>query len=164
MKIRIFRAVTLIVLILWMLLIFSLSAQAAAESASLSGGIKHKIFSLVYPDFDELTETEQQELLDKFPIRKLAHFSAYFVLGVLSWLTFISYRKINYKLRCVFSFVWCILFAVSDEFHQYYVPGRSCEFRDVIIDSSGALLAIVIISLYSVFSKKIYPKIKSEEC
>ncbi|MBP3706929.1 MAG: VanZ family protein [Clostridia bacterium] len=164
MKVKLFRFIAITVTVLWMLLIFSFSAQNATKSASLSKGLKYKLFSLVYPDFDEMTEDEQQELLDKFPIRKLAHFFAYSVLGILSWLSFVSYKKITYKLRCVYPFFICVIYAVSDELHQYFVAGRSCELRDVVIDSSGALLAIIIISLYSGFSKRIYQRIKSEEC
>ena len=35
------------------------------------------------------------------------------------------------------------LYAVTDEVHQYFVPGRSCELRDVLVDTSGALTGIL---------------------
>ena len=150
--------------VLWMSVIFTLSAQDATESAQLSTGVKYKLFSIFYPDFDNMTETEQQELLAKFSIRKWAHFSAYLVLGSTMFGVFLTYRKLSLKLRCLLSFVSCALYAASDEIHQYFVPGRSCELRDVLIDSSGALLAILIAVLVCRFSKKLYAKVKTKEC
>ena len=164
MKIKVFRVIMIVLVILWMSVIFGLSAQGATESASLSKGIKYKLFTVFYPDFDQMTEIEQQELLDNFPIRKMAHFSAYFLLGILVLDAIITYRKLSLKLRCLFSAAVCVIFAVSDEIHQYFVPGRSCEIRDMLIDASGALLAILIVALFCRFSKKIHLKIKSEEC
>lgn len=164
MKIKIFRIIAIFFVILWMSAIFALSAQDATESASLSGSLKYKLFSVFYPDFDQMTDAEQQELLSDFPIRKIAHFSAYFLLGVLTFNALVTYRKITLKLRCFFSVAICVLYAISDEIHQYFVQGRSCELRDILIDSCGALLAIGIVILFCRLSKKIYPKIKTEEC
>jgi len=38
----------------------------------------------------------------------------------------------------------CILYAVSDEVHQLFIPGRGGQFKDVIIDSAGVLVEIII--------------------
>ena len=164
MKIKIFRIVMIVFVILWMSAIFAFSAQDATESASLSGGIKYKLFSVFYPDFDQMTEIEQQELLSAFPIRKMAHFAAYFALGTFTFGAFVTYKKLSLKLRGLFSLCVCLLYSVSDEVHQYFVPGRSCEIRDMLIDTTGALLAILLLTLFCRLSKKIYSKIKSEEC
>ena len=40
------------------------------------------------------------------------------------------------------------LYAVTDEIHQYFVPGRSCEFRDICIDSAGVLCGIFCLCLF----------------
>ncbi|MFQ8632799.1 MAG: VanZ family protein, partial [Intestinibacter bartlettii] len=50
-----------------------------------------------------------------------------------------------------------VLYAISDEIHQYFVPGRACQFRDVMIDSCGALFGIAVI----VILKKMVNKIKN---
>jgi len=42
------------------------------------------------------------------------------------------------------AFSVCVLFAVSDEFHQQFVPGRGPQVRDVFIDSSGAALGLLL--------------------
>ena len=164
MKIKIFRIVMIVFVVLWMSAIFAFSAQDATESAALSGGLEYKLFSAFYPGFDQMTETEKQQLLSDFPIRKMAHFTAYFALGAFTFGAFVTYKKLFYKLRGLFSLFVCMLYSVSDEIHQYFVPGRSCEIRDMLIDTSGALLAILILALFCRFSKRIYPKIKSGEC
>lgn len=164
MKIKIFRIVMIVFVILWMSVIFVFSAQDATESAALSGGLKFKLFSVFYSDFDQMSETEQQQLLSDFPIRKMAHFAAYFVLGAFAFGAFVTYKKLSFKLRGLLSLFVCMLYSASDEIHQYFVPGRSCEIRDMLIDTSGALLAILIVALFCRFSKKIYPKIKTGEC
>ena len=40
--------------------------------------------------------------------------------------------------------IFCALYACSDEFHQYFVPGRSCKFFDVCVDSSGAFFGALL--------------------
>ncbi len=41
-----------------------------------------------------------------------------------------------------------MLFAVSDEFHQYFVPGRSAEFGDILADFAGILFGWLIYKIY----------------
>lgn len=40
----------------------------------------------------------------------------------------------------------CIVYAVSDEIHQLFVPGRGAQVKDVMIDSTGAFAGIIIYS------------------
>lgn len=67
-----------------------------------------------------------------FFIRKFLHFFIYFGL----YFTFFKATK-DYKI----SFVLSVLYAISDEIHQYFVPTRGAKITDIIIDSAGALLA-----------------------
>ncbi len=66
------------------------------------------------------------------------------ILGVLSFLAVISYEKLLFVLRLATSCAVCLLYAASDEIHQLFVPGRSGEVRDVMIDFSGAVLGIAL--------------------
>lgn len=50
-------------------------------------------------------------------------------------------RKNTYQISIALAI--CISYAISDEVHQLYVPGRSGEVRDVIIDTAGASLGIL---------------------
>lgn len=132
--------------LLWMVLIFRLSAQAAEQSKMLSGGLTSYVIEIArtvapWINFD----AEQLQHL----IRKTAHFSAYLVLSIL----IINAQKKS-GLRGVkviyLALSICVLYAVSDEAHQLYVSGRSAQITDVLIDSAGATLGIV---LYRIFSR-----------
>lgn len=69
------------------------------------------------------------------------------ILGVLSFLVVISYEKLLFAMRLAISCTVCLLYAASDEIHQLFVPGRSGEVRDVMIDFSGAALGIALSTL-----------------
>ena len=52
----------------------------------------------------------------------------------------------GFKMRkaVVLSFIICLLYAISDEVHQTLIPGRSGEVSDVILDTIGASIGILI--------------------
>lgn len=140
--------------ILCMVLIFNFSAQNSVASDKTSDSFTAKVLSTVSPKFKDLNDSEKEKVVRNltFPVRKSAHFTIYFILGIFSSLTFLSLNKPNLFLSSAASFAICALYAVSDEIHQYFVPGRSCEVRDMLIDSSAALIAVLTVSLY--FKKK----------
>ena len=140
-----------------MIFIFFMSAQNASESSKLSGGFIRLIAPIFKPGFNMLSEIEQSEFVSSLQklVRKLAHFSIYTALGasLATGIFTLNIKKI--ALRPIFSFIIGAFYAVSDEFHQSFIPGRSGELRDVLIDSSGVLLGVVFITLiYIVFKRK----------
>ena len=145
-----------------MALIFSMSAQKATESDKTSGNMIKSVLSVIYPGFDGLSEESKAELISSFQFiaRKTAHFSLYAILGLLSFLTVISYRNLKFGLRTALSAAICLLYAASDEVHQLFVPGRSGEIRDVCIDFCGSLLMITVLALSARYIKKIYKHVK----
>ena len=82
-----------------------------------------------------------------FPVRKCAHATEYAVLGVLILRTAYSFSEDSGKRSMLIC--WCAgtAYAASDELHQLFVPGRSCQFRDVCIDSAGVLAGVLVFSL-----------------
>ena len=144
-------------------MIFSLSSQNADESSETSGSLIASLAEIFYPDFDGLTGEEQEQVIGSFQFiaRKTAHFSIYGVLGFLSFLTFVSYRRLRLILRLSLSAAVCLAYAISDEIHQLFVAGRSCELRDVCIDFCGAMLAITVSALFSRYIKRIYKHIRT---
>lgn len=61
-------------------------------------------------------------------------------------------RKVSGKTHstvALVSWIICTLYAGTDEFHQYFVPGRACSLRDVCIDSAGAILGVLIMLYHS---------------
>lgn len=127
-----------IAVILWMLLIFKLSSQVSEQSDKLSTGITEVIVKTVNKftintDFDIRT-------LNHY-VRKNAHFFAYFILGILS---LNALRRSEVSKHKSIALMICVLYAVSDEVHQIFVPGRGPQVKDVFIDSSGALVGILL--------------------
>ncbi len=145
---KIFRIASVILLLAWMFMIFSLSAQTADDSSNTSGSIIATFIKLFYPDFEELSKAEQNNLIEPFQfiVRKGAHFMAYAILGLLAFLSVVTYESLLLRWQVLISLAVCLLYSVSDELHQLFVPGRSGEIRDVCIDLCGSMLAIFILS------------------
>ena len=68
-----------------------------------------------------------------FAVRKCAHFTEYLVLGMSTMLLFGEVR-----LSGLIAWAVGAGYAVTDEFHQLFVAGRSCEVRDMCIDAAGS--------------------------
>ena len=100
--------------------------------------------------------TDRDAEMLSFIVRKMAHFSEYTVLGLFISLTVKEYfQKGHFYIRhFIISLFFGVLYAVSDEIHQRFVPGRSCELRDVLIDTCGVLLGVIINMLCVRFAKK----------
>lgn len=131
-----------------MSLIFFFSHQPATDSDKTSNGVIDKIIHTVEIIRNHKFNDEQLELISNyliFPIRKLAHFTLYFILGILFY-NVINLYNIDNKKILIISILFCIIYACSDEIHQLFVSGRSGELRDVLIDSCGSVLGIIIIS------------------
>ena len=157
--------------IIWMVVIFIFSHQTGTTSQSFSGGITEAIVKIIMDDFESLSASEQLKILEttNFIIRKGAHFTEYCILGIFTKLTLLTYlykdttRYIKYKTKkllltnSVYSIIISALYAVSDEIHQSFTADRSPAILDVVIDSSGALCAIIFTSVmfYLLFIKKL---------
>ena len=139
----------LIFTIIWMSVIFSFSAKKAVESEGMSHSVGKEIGRLIVPQFTSWSEERQEQFakMIDFPVRKCAHASEYAVLGVLMLGTAYSFAEDQGKKNRLLC--WCAgtAYTATDEFHQLFVPGRSCQFRDVCIDSAGILTGIVLFSL-----------------
>ena len=129
-------------MILWMVVIFLFSAQTDRQSGNLSGGIVRWFVTLIYRGFDNFSMERQTAILESWHllIRKGAHFSEYAVLAMLIANALRSCGKLRWFLPVVIS----TLYAVTDEIHQYFVPGRACRLLDVGIDTCGALFGMVL--------------------
>lgn len=147
MKINIKRAILIILLILTFFQIFRFSNQNGEKSS----GISRKITTAVTKNvkkIQELDKNKQEEVLGKIEkvIRKLAHFSIYMVVGMLMMLLMSTY-KIKQLDRIAISLITGIVYASSDEIHQLFIPGRSAMITDVMIDTLGVLVGILLIKI-----------------
>ena len=149
------RALCWAAVVLWMALIFFFSSQPAEESSQTSSPFVRAYLSLVHPGFGSLSPEEQFALEEdaSFLVRKTAHFSIYAMLGALAY-SAVSTALSGSAPRIPLSFLIGALYAVSDEIHQSFVPGRSCELRDMAIDSAGVLLGVLIASGIAALRRK----------
>ncbi len=131
-----------------MTVIYRFSAASAVESSQTSMGICRRLARWIaaYIARPEDIDALQNQL--EIPIRKLAHFTEYACLGFLMQFHLYFSKKLemgrNFVARGI---AISVIYAISDEIHQYFVPGRACRFLDVCIDSSGVLVGTVIFCL-----------------
>ena len=139
------KAIKALLLLLWMSLIFFLSAQVANESSETTNiviEIIYKLYKTLFANSNMDIATFSNVVF--IPVRKLAHFSEFAILGILFYINIKEYTNNKVLLLSV---LLSSLYAVSDEIHQLFVPGRACAFIDMLIDSSGAFIGIVLIHL-----------------
>lgn len=86
-------------------------------------------------------------------VRKCAHFTEFTVLAVLFFNMYNSFFIRLKKISCLCAGSY-FLVAVTDEVIQYFVPGRACQFTDVLIDFSGGTFGLALsIALCLIFRK-----------
>lgn len=141
------KKIYILLAILWMGIIFYMSNQPATISSIYSGNTINIIskLPLIGNIMDYLTSIN----IGEFIVRKSAHIFSFCILSIL---LFMSIYKENIYKCSIISFLCTFLYACSDEFHQLFIPGRSGEFRDVMIDSIGAIIGILIISFIIKYS------------
>jgi VanZ family protein len=84
-------------------------------------------------------------------VRKFGHVSEYAILAVLFWRALrggTSWRT-KFSILFVSALMGCVAFAVSDEFHQSFVPSRTPSARDVMIDICGASFALMLCWIFT---------------
>ena len=141
----------------WMGLIFCFSAENGEESSWTSGQVVRWLLVHFDKTFMTLSPEAQAARMGEwsFLVRKLAHFTVFAILGALSFAAF----SVDLSPRRAFpaALILGVARAVLDEVHQAFVPGRSCELRDVCIDSAGVLLgtAFLLFILTLIQQKKL---------
>lgn len=118
---------------LWCIVIFLFSNQPASVSSEQS--------SYAYKMFENIGILKA--LFTVIPIRKCAHMFLYAILGILLFL-FFRWRTNHPH---IITLSCCYLYAVSDEFHQMFVPGRGAALTDTFIDLAGAMIGVLAISI-----------------
>ena len=141
--------ISLILIFVWMFVIYNLSATVADKSTNQSMKLVYAING--YNSGKSMNRLKQEEHI----LRKVAHASVYFVLFILV-INFLF--QINKDYMLFYNYIGilvCFVYACTDEFHQLFVDGRSGEFKDVLIDTSGALLCCLFFNLIYYLVRKI---------
>lgn len=128
------RVFFIVLSILLMAMIFYFSDMPASQSSAVSKPVAKSV---------GLSDSE---------MRKIAHFVCFACLSGSIYGLFNTFKKIRFPK--VTAFLATVLYAVTDEFHQSFVPGRSCELRDVLIDSSGALVLLLLLLAFEALRRR----------
>lgn len=119
----------------WAAVLFFFSGQDANESGRLSLKVTEYVMRL-FPSLP--FELEQVHIF----VRKTAHFCIFALEGFLLGLAMMKTLPEKW-LGGTLAVLSCAVVAVLNEYHQSFSEGRSCELRDMIIDSCGALTGVL---------------------
>jgi VanZ family protein len=143
--------------LLWMGFIFVMSTDAGSSTHTSS------VLEPVVQWIDPTISAEQFDFVH-FLVRKSAHFTEYAVLALLMLRALRSSLLSNvgrWSLRAAgVTLLASAAYATTDEFHQSFVMGRTASLHDIMVDSCGALVAIVVAGLMARDFKR-EPKQKS---
>lgn len=142
MKIKLGKIISIILVIGWMAVIFSFSAQEASQSSRQSEGFIEAAGRFIEKVFGTEYKMDKETFfnVESF-VRKGAHFFSYMVLGVLVRNCF---GKFKVSKKNIVSLAVCLIYAASDEIHQLFVPGRSGQVSDVLLDFAGSITGVLL--------------------
>ena len=147
---KIYFYISLIIVLLLFVLIFCLSHQNGEKSTETSGWFT-SLLNFIFPF----------ELTEDF-VRTMAHFSEFACLSFFMNNLFVSYKE---KLTPVFACALSFFYAITDEIHQIFVPGRACQFLDMMVDLAGIVSGMFVFTiLYLLTNKLINKKVMSAKC
>ncbi|MBR3058399.1 MAG: VanZ family protein [Clostridiales bacterium] len=144
-----FSIVMWILVVSWMIVIFSLSSETGDVSAVRS------------QDLVSMLNSSLKLYLSEAFVRKVAHVIEFLVLSILAYIAMFATKHIqsdvswntskliqmksDNEVYIAFALWVTALSSVADEYHQIFVSGRSASFFDVFLDMSGAIVLMVII-------------------
>lgn len=143
--------------LLWAGVIFYLSSQTATQSSDLSGSFIYELCGKLYYAFSQMSENEKLELVSSLQgiVRTMAHICEYGILGILLRTALIPYK---YPRKILLPSLIGLCYAVSDEIHQYFVPGRAYQLSDIMCDTLGCFLGVAFVSIICIICRKIWIK------
>ena len=136
---------SVIISILIMIIIFKFSSENAGDSLNRSDVISDIVRKLLS---DHINAKEASRI-----IRKGAHFGVYFLLATFLQKNFSdNCRKRKNKIIVLFLI---FIYACTDEYHQSFVSGRGSRFTDVLIDTSGGMISILMMETWRRFKNSL---------
>lgn len=138
----------------WMAVIFLYSSQNGTESSNSSEGVA-KVVLLLLVKAGILTNTDlpaQEFIRMEGMIRTAAHFSEYFIFGMILQRFYRYFFLEKRFMEFLAPVLTGALYAITDEVHQYFVPGRAMQLSDWMVDTAGVLCGVVLFTL--IFNSK----------
>lgn len=153
-----------------MAFIFYNSALPAEQSGELSVAVTGKVDGVINPEnqsdssgseaatpsdpsapvvTEEEKKQEKEARIKKLDpiIRKIAHILEFAIFTFFAAI-FATTFDMKYLVRFSIVFVLCGIYALSDEIHQYFVPGRVCDIKDVALDVTGVFISAAMVCLF----------------
>ena len=134
--------------IIWMVMIFLLSGMNSTESNNKTKGIVGKIIGEVEEKKEDVTVIREvnDDNLDNanYIFRKIAHATVYLVLAFFICNFFYQLRNNKLKNNYLISVFLCLLYAITDEYHQTFISGRNGNYLDELIDLAGSIIGSII--------------------
>ena len=155
MKKIVLRIIFLLLLCSTFFVIFGFSSQSGTESSSLSRKVTTK-FVNIFPYTRDLSIDTKENLIEhgEIIVRKLAHFSIYTLVGIFI-MAFMFTFNTKLKIQFSISLLVGLIYAITDEYHQSWIPGRGPSVMDVCIDTlgvfTGILIVLAIVAIYRAF-------------
>lgn len=151
------KAIKLLLVISWMGLIFSFSNDTGVASTKKSDGFIIQSIELIFGRKLSSVEKDKWTTYLVKPVRKGAHLGVYLILGGLIIWNVFDYLK-NIRIGAFISLGISFLYACSDEIHQLFISGRSGQFSDVLLDTIGAgigiLIVVMIVRMWKKYEQK----------
>ncbi|MBR5712746.1 MAG: VanZ family protein [Lachnospiraceae bacterium] len=152
----ILRAVAAAAVIAWMAVIFLLSAEEGEKSSHTSDIIVDAVVSVAegvrLMEPEDATPEFRERL--SFVVRKCGHAAEYAILAVLTALALLAWGVRRAGMLALIAWVWSVVYAATDEYHQLSVAGRAGQWRDVLIDAAGAAAGVIAFVLVLLIIRK----------
>lgn len=136
---------------IWMAFIFYLSNQPASISAATSLSIIKTIFVYITPVFN--VENHNLDFYNEI-FRTFMHGFMFFILAVLVHRPVRMRLGNGFKSLCI-SILICAAYALVDEVHQFFVPGRAFQLSDILVDLIGVLLGVTMYQFFILLKTKL---------
>ena len=144
-----------ILVITWMIVIFLFSSMTGTDSNLKSKKTIDKALTEIAVVSNNLKITnvnpeskKKVNIIEKLnkPLRKCMHASIYCVLSVLFLNALRETKKLN--IWYFIAIILCFIYACTDEYHQTFVNGRTGQFKDVLVDTSGAIFGSIMFFVF----------------
>ena len=145
MKNKLIIVASWLLVLLTMIIIFNFSSQTSTQSEEVSDGVIVEILD-IFMEKEEITPVVVQKF--QIPIRKLAHFGIYMLLGFCLLNAYYNSTSLKSWLNFTLSCISGAAYAVFDELHQRFSEGRGPSVIDVLIDTGGAVIGALLFALF----------------
>lgn len=157
---KILKIISTIFVLVWMITVFIFSSQDGTQTLNTSGAFIQVIDSTlnnVESNNTNKTDTvntqdnnnkkyNYSKELQTF-VRKNAHYFLYTVGGIILSVFFYAFLKENKKIYA-FAILTGMIYAMSDEFHQKFIAGRTSRITDVGIDTLGVITGTILFMVF----------------